>query len=185
MVNKMVTFFGMLAIGIVACMPLVFNILVNKQFAEAYGLVPLYMIAIFFNVIIGMVSAIYLVENETSVIAVSTMAAAFINVVVDLALVKFIGVYAAPVSSIAGYASISIWRFIDINKRHCTVTIEKKNLMMLCTALVLSLISFYMRNLLVSFMILLVVAVMAVVSNKEFLTEITEIILSSIKHKSE
>lgn len=88
MFDKMITFFASIAIGIIVCIPLVFTIIVNESFTEAYGLIPWYMIAVFFNAVIGMISAIYLVENETKQVAFSTMAAAVINVVVDFALVN-------------------------------------------------------------------------------------------------
>ena len=86
MFDKMITFFASIAIGIIVCIPLIFTIIVNESFTEAYGLIPWYMIAVFFNAVIGMISAIYLVENETKQVAFSTMAAAVINVVVDFAL---------------------------------------------------------------------------------------------------
>lgn len=172
MFNKMVTFFGTLAIGIIAFMPLIFNSLVSEQFVDAYGLIPLYMIAVFFNVIIGMVSVIYLVENETKFIAMSTMLAAFINIVVDLLLVNFIGVYAAPISSIAGYATISFWRIYDINKRHCKIVLKKRNILMLCVALFLSLITFYINNIIINIILLILIIFIALFINREFLLEI-------------
>ena len=87
MFNKMVTFFATVAIGIIACMPFLFGILVNKKFSQAYELVPWYMIAVFFNAIIGMLSSIYLINNETKKIATSTMIAAVINLAIDLLLI--------------------------------------------------------------------------------------------------
>nr|WP_317365542.1 oligosaccharide flippase family protein [uncultured Blautia sp.] len=183
MFNKMVTFFGTLAIGIIAVMPLVFNILVNKQFADAYGLIPLYMIAVFFNVVIGMISAIYLVENETKFIAISTMLAAFINIVVDLLLVNFIGVYAAPISSIAGYATISFWRIYDINKRHCEISVDKKNILMLLIILGLSIISFYFKDVVINIVLLIIIIIIAIFINKDFLLELAFILKASMNSK--
>lgn len=183
MFNKMVTFFGTLAIGIIAFMPLIFNSLVNEQFVDAYWLIPLYIIAVFFNVIIGMISAIYLVKNETKFIAMSTILAAFINIVVDLLLVSFIGVYAAPISSIVGYATISFWRIYDINKRHCKIMIKKRNILMLCINLFLSLITFYIDTIAINIVLLIIVIVIALFMNREFLLELLCLLKISINSK--
>ena len=172
MFDKMVTLFGTIAIGIISCMPFAFNIFVNEKFSSAYPLVPLYMVAVFFNAIIGMVSAIYLIENETKRVAVSTAAAAAINLLVDLALVKAIGTYAAPFSSACGYAAISFWRLHDINKRHCRITMPVKKILILLSMLAVSLVSYYLFGKIIQAMCLLIIVALAVVINKDFLVEI-------------
>lgn len=167
MFGKMVTLFASFAIGIIAVMPFAFKLLVNKQYSEAYGLIPLYMIAVFFNALIGMLSSIYLSENETRQVAVSTMVAAIINVAVDFALIGTIGIYAAPVSSICGYASISAWRLIDVNKRHCKVGVQLRNLLTLAFMLLVSLLSYYSKTTTIQVISLLIVSIIALWVNQE------------------
>ncbi|MFR4582432.1 lipopolysaccharide biosynthesis protein [Clostridium cadaveris] len=167
MFEKVIMFFGCMAIGIIGCMPFVFKILVNNQFANAYNLIPLYMIAVFFNAVIGMISAIYLVENETKLIAISTMVAALINLIVDIILVKIIGIYAAPISSICGYLVISVWRLIDVNKRHCRIKLSKIKLMILFICLLVSLFGFYSISLICNIISFLVVVIISFMLNKK------------------
>jgi O-antigen/teichoic acid export membrane protein len=181
MFDRMVTFFGCIAVGIVACMPFVFNIMVNEQFSEAYNLVPLYMIAVFFNAIIGMISAIYLIENETKRVAISTMVAAAINLLVDIALVRFIGSYAAPISSICGYATISFWRLYDVNKRHCKIGMSFRKVIALLLALFITMVSYYSSYKIIQIVVLVVVAVGSCLLNKEFLNEFFMLLVSKIK----
>lgn len=179
MFDKMITFFATLAIVIIACMPFVFRFLVNKQFSEAYGLVPFYMIAVYFNAIVGMLSAIYLIENETKQIAVSTTVAAFINLLVDVLLIKIVGVYAAPISSICGYAAISIWRLIDINKRHCKISIRKKNLIGIMLMLIISLCAYFAKNTIIEAFGLLFVVGLAIYFNYSFMKKLWERVLTA------
>ena len=47
MFDKMVTFFGSVGIGIITCMPVAYNILINTQYKDGYGLVFYYVIAVF------------------------------------------------------------------------------------------------------------------------------------------
>lgn len=171
MFDKMITFFASIAIGIIVCIPLIFTIIVNESFTEAYGLIPWYMIAVFFNAVIGMISAIYLVENETKQVAFSTMAAAVINVVVDFALVNQIGMYAAPISSICGYMAISFWRLWDVNKRHCRITMSRKKLLLLIVMLATAIASYYSRKIWAEVAGLIFVAAVALALNYRFLME--------------
>ena len=176
MFDKMVSFFGCVAIGIIASMPFVFRILVNIQFADAYNLVPLYMIATFFNAVIGMVSAVYLIENETKQVAVTTMGAALINLLVDIVFIKYIGMYAAPVSSICGYALMSFWRLYDVNKRHCKIGMPIKKVIILLFALVISLIGFYSNSKLIGAITLIVIAALSFFINRVFITTIVSML---------
>lgn len=181
MFNKMVTLFACLAMGIIACMPFIFNVLVNIAYNEAYGLVPFYMIAVFFNAIIGLISSIYLVNNETKQVAISTMIAAGINLVVDLLLIKSIGYYAAPISSICGYMVISIWRLIDVNKRHCRISISIKKSVALVTLLLVVIVGYYSKEIILQLSILIVVAIISFLINKELLLDMFSPILKRIK----
>lgn len=177
MFNRMITFFGCFAIGIVACMPFVYDIFISKQYTEGYGLVPFYMIAVFFNAVIGMISAIYLVHNETKKVAVSTGVAAAINVIVDLALVKIIGVYAAPVSSICGYLTISLWRVIDVKNRYCTLKVDKSKIVILLFMLLITMATYWIRILTINVTVLVIIAGLSFVLNKDFLLELKSIII--------
>lgn len=172
MFEKMVTFFASIAIGIIACMPFVFGILVNEKYFEAYGLIPWYLVAVFFNAVIGLISPIYLVNNETKHVAVSTMVAAIINLVVDILLVKTIGVYAAPISSICGYLTISIWRLIDVNKRHCRILLSLSTTILLIVMLAVSMAAFYSGEILFQIAALAFVAISALALNKSVIVEI-------------
>lgn len=183
MFDKMVTFFGCIAIGIIVCMPFVFKLMVNEQFSDAYNLVPLYMIAVFFNAVIGMISAIYLIENETKKVATSTAVAAAINILVDILLVRFIGIYAAPISSICGYAVISFWRLYDVNKRHCRISISLKKSVVLLLGLVITVYSYYSNFMIVHIGALMIIAIISFILNKQFLNELVYMVLRRNKNR--
>ena len=171
MFDKIITFFGSVAIGIISCMPFVFTLLVNESFHEAYGLIPLFLIAVFFNAVVGMVSAIYLINNETKKVAISTAMAAAINLITDIGLIKFIGMYAAPVSSILAYLTISFWRLVDVNKRHCRVVMPLKKVALLIGMLIIALGAYYQTSRIVQAIALVCVAGIALYLNRLFLKE--------------
>lgn len=177
MFEKMVTFFASIAIGIIAVMPFVFNIFIDTKFNEGYGLVPFYLSAVFFNAIIGMISSIYLINNETKQVAISTMVAAAINLVIDLMLVKVIGIYAAPISSLCGYATISFWRLYDVNKRHCKISMKKRKVLILLVMLAACFSTYYIDSTIAHMISLVFVAGMAMYLNKSFISETVRLIV--------
>lgn len=180
MFDKMVSMFACFAIGIIACMPFVFSLFVGHEFSEAYGLLPLYFLAVFFNVVIGLISPIYLINNETTKVATSTMVAACINIFVDLALIQVIGMYAAPISSICGYMTISFWRLWDVNKRHCRISMPKKKAAALVILYAIAIAGFYSREWILQILTLMIVAVAVIKLNLDFLRQFVQMFL---KHK--
>ena len=176
MFDKMVTFFASIAIGIIACMPFVFGFFVNANYNEAYGLIPFYLIAVFFNAVIGMISAIYLIHNETGKVALTTGVAAAVNMVTDILMVKYIGVYAAPISSILGYLTISVWRLVDVNKRHSKVTMQLSKVITLIVIVILTMVSYFSGRKTVQTVVLLVDVIVLLLINKSFLMEFVSIL---------
>lgn len=115
-------------LGIIAIMPFVFPILINSSYADAYYQIPIYMVAAFFNVIQGLYSVIYVALKKTKEIAKTTVVSALINIVVNIALIGTVGLYAASISSLVAYAVNCIWRYFDL-KKYMNVPLNKKLVM--------------------------------------------------------
>lgn len=128
-IDKAVRFFIALNLMIIATMPFVYPLMVNASYQSAYNQVPLFLIATVGQVFIGLVSPIYLVNNETKKVAEATVTAAIINVVADIILVRYIGVYAAAMASIIGYSVVAGMRVYDIQKRYFRLELSKKLLL--------------------------------------------------------
>lgn len=102
-----------------------YKVIIDKEFYQAYSLVGYYILAAFFNAIIGIISPIYLGNNETKTVAKSTFFAAIINILVNAIFIKKFGIVIASISSSAAYGIIAIIRIIDIKKRYFDIRIEK------------------------------------------------------------
>ena len=107
-------------------MPFIFPILINKEFFKAYYFIPIYILSAFFNVIQGLYSVVYIALKKTKDIAKTTMLAAIINLVVHIVCIRWIGMYAAAVSSVVSYLIISVYRYYDI-KKYVNVPINKQD----------------------------------------------------------
>ena len=153
--------------------------MVDSKYDAAYELIPLYMAAVFFNVLIGLVSLIYLINNETGKVAISTFASAVINIVVDLALVKFIGMYAAPISSLCAYFVVSLWRLWDIEKRYLKIRFGKTCLIASVTAVAIVTVGYYSKIHLIQAICTVFACLFAVLFNRKLLISM----LKAIKAK--
>ena len=97
-INKVFNLFICFCIGILACLPFVFELLIKDSYREAYKYVPILLLANIFSVLIGLIGSIYVAKKMTKEVAKTTMIAAIINLTIDIALIKVIGIYAAAIS---------------------------------------------------------------------------------------
>ena len=144
--NVIMNLFTAMAVGMVACMPFVFPIMINEKFSSGYGLVPISIIASLFNVVVGLVSVIYIAKKNTKAIANTSIVAAIINIIVHLTLIKFVGLYAAVISTFAAFFVMSIYRLVDIRKRYFKINIEKKLVLKAIPVLTIILVLYYLGN---------------------------------------
>ncbi len=175
-INKSLMLFGCLCTGIIACMPFVFKILVNPQYADAYYQIPLFMIGAFLNAVQGLYSVIYIGLKETGKLAFSTVMAAVINVAAGVLLIGKIGLFAAPVSTILAYAVIIIYRYFDVQKKLPT-SLDKKKLLILVVLLLTTLLSYYTCGYAIKAVVLVIVAATAFLLNKEMLLSLLHTVL--------
>lgn len=103
-----------------------FKYLVGTNFSAAYDLIPLLVIGSVLNVLQTLYGIIYIGLKDTKQASRSSIMAALINITTDLLLIKIIGIYAAPISTICAMLFLSIYRYIDVN-RFIRIRIDWKN----------------------------------------------------------
>ena len=81
-------------------MPIIFKILINKNYYNAIYYVPILLIATYFANISGFYGGIFTAYKDTKIMGTTTIAAAVINLVINLFTIKWIGVYAAALSTL-------------------------------------------------------------------------------------
>lgn len=116
--------FGALALIGTAITPLAFPVLTSAAYGEALLYVPVLMFASLLNAVIGFYSAIYIAKKLTKQVMNTSVVAAIINIVVNLALINFIGLWAAAISTAVAYGIMAIYRHYDM-KKYVKITYEK------------------------------------------------------------
>lgn len=107
-------------IGIMLCLlavtPLVFLILVDPAYSDAYFQIPFLYFGVFFNSIVQFYSGIYIALKQTKSVGLSSFIGAVLNAVINLLLIRRFRLYAASVSTLLSYLCIALYRKQNLNK---------------------------------------------------------------------
>lgn len=144
--NISIGLFSSLCIGIIAVMPFCFKyIITGAGFAEAYYQIPILLTATIFNIVVSLIGSIYVALKKSNEIAKTSILAAIINIIINIIFIKKIGLFAASISTLAAYLSMSIYRYKDVQK-YVKISIDKKNILILIITLLFISIIYYIRN---------------------------------------
>ena len=178
-IKKMLSIFSTLCLAIIVILPIVFNWFVNTSYNEAYNNIPIYMVAFLFNIVIGLLGVVYVAKKKTAEIAKTTMIAAVLNIVVNLGLIKIIGLYAASISTFVGYFVTMIYRIIDTRK-YLKIKYDIKQFIIIGISTVACCFIYYLNNKVISLLFLPVFIVFACLINKETIHSLIKMCISKI-----
>ena len=173
-------FFGSLCLGIIAFLPFVFGLLINEKFGEAYYQIPVLLIGAIFNVIVSFLGSIYVAKKLTKEIAKTSILAAIINIVVNVATIKWLGLYAASISTVVAYMSMAIYRFID-SRKYVKISLDYKFLISILAMFVITMFAYYLRNNVMCAIIALLVVVYTVFINRKNVKFVMNMIRKFVK----
>ena len=175
-----VRFFGSLCLGTIAVMPFVFGILVNEKFAESYYQIPILILGSVFNILVSFLGSVYVAKKLTKEIAKTSIIAAIINIVVNIALINQIGLYAASISTVIAYFAMFIYRWIDV-KKYVSIKTNKTLIAVLSVSFLVAIITYYLKMKIISIVLLLAVIIIAIYINKDSAKYLTEIVKKRFK----
>ena len=119
-------------------------------------------------------------KKMTKEVAKTSLLSALINAAINLAFIKFIGIYAACISTLISYILMAIYRYFDI-KKYVLISFDVKKTFILFLLLVFSCFLYYLKNAFFSIIALLISTLMLIYLNLEFLKDFLFIILKRIK----
>ena len=162
-------------LGIIAAVALMFPLLVNEKFGDSYYQIPIYMLSSLLYSCIGIFSVVYIAFKKTGEIAKTSLFAAAINLIVNIALIRFIGLYAASVSSVVAYGVLFLFRYFDI-KKMMNIVIGKKVILSVAVMMIVDFVIYYVRVDWLSVVNLAAVACYALYINRVIVKEMLAII---------
>ncbi len=162
-------------------MPFVFPILINESFIESYYQVPILMVGSLFNVLVSFIGSIYVAKKMTKEIAKVSIFAAIINIVTNLLMIKFIGLYAASISTLLAYSIMFVLRYIDV-KKYVNLKIKKSVVISLIILVIISFVTYYIQNRILDICNCILVTIYAVLINKSSAKFVIESFASKLKN---
>lgn len=175
MVKKIIGIFSTLCMGVIVVLPLVFKWFVHSSYSEAYYNIPIYLVASLFNVIIGLLGVVYVATKRTKEIAKTTIFSAVINLVVNICLIKYFGLYAASISTFVGYFFTMIYRVID-TKKYLKIRYDIKQILGLTISLILCCTIYYLDNKMALMIFLPIFVGIAYFINKDIVDNLLEML---------
>ena len=167
-----------LVVGMIAFMPLVFHVLINESYYKAIYYVPILLIATYFANISGFYGGIFTAYKDTKIMGTTTVAAAIINLAVNILLIKWIGIYAAALSTLVSNYAVYIYRKKKV-KQYISLKEDWKNSIISMVTMILILVMFYTEQTLYITIACILAVVYAIFMNQEIIKIIFKKIISN------
>ena len=178
--NTVIRLFSVLGAGMIACMPFVFPIMINHKYHDAYLYIPPLVLGTVFNVAICLYSQIYLAKKMSKQVATTTIIGAAINILINIVFIKYIGLFAAAISTMISYMVMAIYRHFDL-KKYMNIKINKLLLIKVTMMFIFACTCYYINNLYLNIVCLIVICIDAFFINKNLLFESAKTIISKIR----
>lgn len=167
-------------IGMIACLPFAFKILIKGDFQEAYQYIPILIISMYFSNMSGFYGGIFSAYKDTKIMGTTTIISAIINIVINLICIHFIGIWAAAISTFVAVFFVYLQRKQKIKKY---VTLKEKVRVADFLLLAITLIGYYTGTKLVQALILGMVILYCIYINREIFISFHEKIKNKIGSK--
>ena len=178
--NTILRLFMALGVGMLACMPFVFPILIDVKYNDAYNYIPFLVLGTVFNVAICLYSQVYLAKKLSKQVASTAIVGAIINILINVIFIKQIGLYAAAISTMISYFVMMIYRHFDL-KKYVNIKVEKKLIIESIIIYTFTLLIYYQKSIILHVICLLIVCIYAFITNKDFLKSSYLTVVKKIK----
>lgn len=148
MLDRTYTFIFSCTAFLISMTPLLFRFLIRGDYKDAYNQMPILVLGMFFFTMSSFFGGIYVAYKKTFSVGISTTAAAALNLIIDLCLVRRIGITAGSLSSLAAYAALYLYRIIDVQRFQRVDVNIPRQILQLAVILVMLAVCFMQKPLL-------------------------------------
>lgn len=178
--NLSVNIFGHFGLLLIAVMPFVFSIMTGGEFVEAYNYVPILVLGVFFNVVVGIYSSIYVAKKLTKQVMNTSIVAGVLNIIVSAGLMPWLEVCAAAIGTVVSFLVMAIYRHYD-SKKFVSIRYDKGLFIWLALLLAAVLLAYYLGGLVIQMIVLVLVFVAAMFANSKDLIRVKEIMIRKLR----
>lgn len=169
MINNILILFSSMGLVILGCLAIFYNIIIGKKYIDSYNYIPILLYANTWNVLIGLIGGIYVAQKKTKEIASTTIVSAVLNIIINLAMIKFVGLYAACVSTLLSYFIMGMYRYFDC-KKYVDLKLNFKSIIIFSLVFLISSLIYLSQNLILNILDLLLIMLYCLIANKKVIT---------------
>lgn len=174
--------FSSICLMVLVFMPIVYLFMIGKDYMESYLYVPVLLVGSLFNAMAIVVGGVYIAKKQTKKVARTTIASAIINIIVNVLLIKKIGLWAAAISTAISYLFLFIYRYFDI-RSEAGFRINKKDLILVLMMFAISSAIHYINNIVLCVINIIVVSAFCILINKDIIKKTIETLRNKFKNK--
>ncbi len=166
--------------GLIAITPLLFRILIDEKYADAYYQMPFLFGGMMCFSLSSFMGGIYTAHKQTKSVGITTVVAAAANLIINISLIHFIGLYAASISTFVSYLLLIVYRMIDVRKfQPIKYNIRK---IIVCTAvIVLMCVLTFINSTVLNIVNFAIGAIFAYVLNRKLISILFKKALAKVK----
>ena len=179
--KKVLLFSTSVCCCMISVLPLCFNILISKNYNEAYVYIPPLVVGSFFNIIISFIGGIYIALKKTGAVAKTSFWSGVINIIINLIFVKLIGMWASAISTILAFLIMCIYRMIDVHK-YVNLKVKFKYCVIILIQFTLSMALYYINNFYLNMVSLFVNLILSLILNRYILIAFVQVIRKKFKN---
>lgn len=166
--NSIIKIISSACILLNSLMFILFPIFVNDKFQDAYNYIPILMFSAIFSNIVATFSPIYLAKNKTKEIAKTSFFSGILNIFLNVFLIKYIGIWAAVISTLISFVIVTIYRYIDA-KEFVYFKLDYKYCFIFIIMSISNIILYYMNNFYGNFLNFILMTIFFIVVNRKYI----------------
>ena len=164
---------------LITIIPFIFNLFIKKGYVGAFDYIPILVIALYYGNMSGFYGSLFVAFKETKILGSSTIYGAIINIIINLLFIKFIGLYAAVISTLIANYIVTI---IRKEKLKNYMNVKKINhYYFSIIMLILVSVLYYYKLMITNIIALLTVIIYSIIVNKDLINDFKGLIKQKIK----
>lgn len=164
--NNVIMIYFSVCLIIMVFIPPLFSIIIGEDYISSYSYIPLLLLANVFNAAANIFGAIYIANKNTKQVAKTTFISAIINFVLNIVLIKKIGLWAAVISTLVSYIIIAIYRGIH-SRKYVNIKIDYKTIIFLLVVFIFSMTLYEINIVYINIVnIIIVISICGIINKK-------------------
>lgn len=171
--------FVTISMYLITVVPFIFSLFIKKSYIEAYNYIPILVIALYYGNMAGFYGSLFVAFKETKIIGKSTVVGAILNLIINLALIKFIGIYAAVLSTLLSNYIVNLYRKIKMNDYYKVGKIKFYYFSIIIMFILAGL--FYFKNIYINILSLIITIIYSLKANRNLIKDMLKLLKGKIK----